>query len=76
MRLLCSLAWPHRLLVNADEVHLQPAPNVARRELDNEIDGPLVVPVEGRLLDVVTCGQRWRVVVQRPAEDMRVERDR
>ena len=43
--------------------------------LDDEVDRPRVVSVEGALFDVMTGVLIWRVVIEGPLQDMRVKRD-
>ena len=75
--LLRALSGPHRLLMDADEVDPDFAVGLrdGRWVLDDEVDRPRVVPVEGTLLDVMTGVLIWRVVVESPLQDMRVECD-
>ena len=70
-----ALSGPHRLLMNADEVDPDFAVGLrdGRWVLDDEVDRPRVVPVEGTLLDVMTGVLIWRVVVESPLQDMCVE---
>lgn len=75
--LLRLLTGPHRLLMDADEVDLELAARLRGvwRELDDEVDGPGVVAIEGGLFDVMPGVFGGRVVVESPLEDVRVERD-
>ena len=78
-RLLRLLARPHRLLVDAHEVHLHATVrrHPVRRgpQLDDHVHRPGVVAVERTLLDVVARELVGRVLVQRPLEHVGVERD-
>ena len=49
---------------------------IGRWKLVNKIDGPRIDPIERSLFDVMSGVLVWRVLVQRPFDNVRVECDR
>lgn len=79
LSLLGLLSWPHGLFMDADEVNSDLSfvriCASLRGDLDKEVDCPDVVAVEGAFFDVVSGVLVWRVIIQVPLEDVRVECD-
>ena len=69
--LLSLLPWPHRCLLDSDEVHLECGRLVV--DTGDEIYGPSIFSEESSLFDVVPRNFWLRVVVETPFEDVCVE---